>query len=250
MKYKQTIIAVFILGLVGLAVYQVQRYFGSGRVNPKASMIRELTVETRFKDYDEDELRSSGDTLQSALYQRVYQGLNGLEPNQRPSDVQADLIAKAYARFLVLRRTATREEYLAEAKREPINGLVNEDPKIAELAWKYNSAWARHKEIPVETIRVVPIFIRGVAAGDFAPPGKRTVLKLANGELFSDQTVGNYSVYQVLIDMTVPSVDASEEFNITVGTMLINDRPQGVWRPVAVEFIGLPPRKVVYLPSP
>ena len=250
MNYKLISIAAVVLALLGLAVYQAQRYFGNNRPNPRAKMLREITVTPKLVDYETDELRSTGDALERDLYQRVYEGLKGLEPDQRPSDAHADLIASAYARFLVLRRTATREEYLAEAKREPIPGLISEDEDLAETAWKYNSNWARHDDIPTDTVRVVPIFIRGEAVGNFAPQGNRSIRTLSNGEQFSDKTIGRYSVYQVLIDMTVPSIDAKEDFDVTVGTMLINDGPQGAWLPVAVEFIGVPRRKFAFTPSP
>lgn len=246
---RKIAIAVLVLGLVGLAGYQVQRYFGSER--PDSGVYREgkIKVKPRFEEYDEDELRSTGDALESALHQLVLQGLRGLEGAGRPSEAQADDIAKAYARFLVLRRTATREEYLAEHLRDPIPGLLNEDAEQAEKAWQYNSAWARHSEIPVRSIRVAPVFIRGELVGDFEQHGKRSIRALPNGKLFSAETVGGYSVYQVLIDMTVPAIDASEDFDITVGTMLINDGPGGSWAPVAVDFIGVPRGKFCYTPS-
>ncbi|MFG0246824.1 MAG: hypothetical protein ACF8MF_12325 [Phycisphaerales bacterium JB052] len=250
MRYKITIAVLAVFAVVGLAAYQVQRYYMSDRSDPNAKQTRGVVVKSQFVEYETEELRRSGNVLESALYQRVHEGLKELEPGHRPSDVQADHIAKAYSRFLILRRTATREEYLAEAKGEPINGLLSEDAALAEKAWKYNTSWARHADIPVESIRVTPVFLRGKAVGDASIRGKRSVRKLRNGKLFSEDTVGGYSVYQVFIDMTVPTVDAADDLDVTVRTMMINDGPNGEWMPAAVEFIGVPEGKFCFVPSP
>ncbi len=250
MKLKLLAVSFIVLCLVGLAIFQVLRSFGSTRDNPTASLMHELTVETRFKDYNDGELRSSADTLERELNKQVSQELNGLMSSQRPSESQIKEIASAFARFLVLRRTATREEYIEQVDPKPSSGLTDENTQSADEVWQYNSAWARHADIPVDSIRVAPMFIRGVPVGDFEPRGTRVLRPLSNGKFLLADTVGGYSVYQVLIDMTIPSIDASEEFDITLGTMLINDGPKGEWSPVANEFIGVPQGKVVFVPSP
>lgn len=247
---KHIIIATLVLGVIAVAALQLRRYFVNTRTDPWASLIREMTVKTRFKDYDEGPLRSEADTLERALRNKVQQELNGLVPSQRPSDIQAEEIASAFARFLVLRRTATREEYIDEVAPDPSSGLTDEDTQSAEQVWKYNSAWARHAGIPVDSLRVEPVFVRGMPAGDFDPQGTRVLRRLNNGKMLSPDTVAGYTVYKIFIDMTVPSVDASEEFDITLGTMLINDGPRGEWSPIANEFIGVPQGKVCFIPSP
>ncbi|MBO6740914.1 MAG: hypothetical protein JJ916_13760 [Phycisphaerales bacterium] len=209
-----------------------------------------MTVETRFEDYDDEELRGEAGTLERALRQRVQEELSELAPRQRPSETQAEAIASAFARFLVLRRTATREEYLERVVHTPSSGLTDENTQSAEQIWKYNSAWARHADIPVDSIRIEPVFVRGVPAGSFIPQGTRVTRQLGNGKALSPDTVSGHSVYKVLIDLTVPSVDASEEFDVTLGTLLINDGPRGKWSPIANEFIGVPQGKICFVPSP
>lgn len=249
-QLKNYTIVAIVLCLVGLAVFQVRQYFTSGRADPKASVVQERTVESRFKDYNNDELRSSADALKLELYNQVHQELDGLMPSQRPSDTQVDAVASAFARFLFLRRTATREEYLKQVIHKPSSGLTDQNIQRADKNWRYNSAWAKHADIHVDSIRVIPMFIRGALVGNFDPRGVRALRHLSNDKVLSADTVGGYSVYQILIDMTIPSIDASEEYDITLGTMLINDGPQGEWSPAANEFIGVPQGKVVYVPSP
>ncbi len=213
-----------------------------------SSLVR--NVKTKFLDYDLDRLRSTKDALRRAVFQRVRSELLALPANQRPYGAETDEIASAYARFLILRRTANREEYLERVVHKPSAALTDEDTQSAEKVWKYNSAWARHADIPVDSIRVAPMFIGGTPVGDFEPRGTRVMRLLPNGEMLSPDTVGRHGVYQVLIDLTVPSIDASEEVDVTLGTMLINDGARGEWSPIANEFIGVPKGKFCYTPSP
>lgn len=228
----------------------MRRSFVNTRPDPTAGLVRSLTVQTNFLEYDTDRLRKEADALESALYKRVRDELTAIMPSMRPSDLEADAIATAYARFIILRRSATREEFIEQSAREPSPALTDEDTESAERAWQYESSWARHGDISADSIRVLPIFIRGRVVGDFEPRGMRTSRHLSNGKLLSADTANGYSVYQVLMDMTVPSIDASEEFEVTLGTMLINDGPQGAWSPISNEFIGIPQGKFAYTPRP
>lgn len=250
MKIKLFAISIAVLFIVVVAAVQVQTYFVSTRANPKASLVREMTVETRFNDYDDEQLRSEAETLEQALRNQVQQELDGLAPSQRPSAAQAEAIASAFARFLVLRRTATREEYLEQISHEPSSGLTDENTESAEQVWEYNSAWARHADIPIDTIRVKPLFIRGSPVGDFDARGTRVSRQMRNSKSLDIDSVGMHSVHKVLIDLTVPSIDASEEFDITLGVILIDDGDRGEWSPIAIEFIGVPRGKVCFVPSP
>lgn len=250
MNLKVIAVSVGVLCAVGIAAFQANRYFGHKQTRQDTAL-QSIVVDTKFDQYDIDKLRSSGDVLGRALHQQTYRALRGLEAGYQPTEAQADLIAAAYARFLILRRTATREEYLAQVVHTPSSGLTDENIESAETAWKYDSAWARHADIPVESVRVLPVFIRGVSAGNFNSGGIRVMRPLmGSGKMLSADTVGGYSVYKVLIDMTVPSIDASQDLEITAGTMMVNDGPGGAWSPVAVEFIGVPQGKFCYVPSP
>jgi len=250
MHKRHLIVTITISAVVVFAIVQVRRSFVSERPDPNAKLVRTLTVKPAFKEYDTEQLRDEAEALKRALHQRVREELRGLLHGQRPSDAQCDAIAAAYAKFIVLRRTATREEYLDQVTHKPSPGLTDEDTENADQIWRYNSAWARHADIPVDSIRVVPMFVRGSPVGDFEPQGTRVLRQLAGDKLLSTDTVGTHSVYQVLIDLTIPSIDASEEFDVTLGTMLIDDGAQGNWSPVANEFIGVPRGKVCYVPRP
>lgn len=170
---------------------------------------------------------------------------------QQPSDAEAASLASAYADRLLLHRTGTREEYLGRIWYKPNSLLVDDDVgDKANEYWLHNTAWARHGEIDIDSIQVIPRLIRGTWVNEETRMGGTIHHRnLADGSIWTDATE-SYSVYEIVLNSTVPSFDGKEEFETQVSTAMINDGPERQWGAVAVTLIGIPTGKFAFTPRP
>lgn len=253
---KRISIIIILLFCTGFAVYRVYPYMSSSRGRTQIAKrmqyigIKDIVIPDGVVKLTPEE----GASLRRRLVTNVKAAFRQVPDEHMLSMQTPSQVAEAYANFVMLNATGTLQEYLAEKKRsgiEPDYVLVQEDPERARKAWLFSADWARGAPLRAETISILPRYIRGRAVGE-EPYLKTTVSprKLRGGGWLSQDGAGNYTGYEVLMDVQAPSLNGKEIYEVQLGVLIMNDGPYGEWNVIETRYIGLQDGQFTTRPSP
>lgn len=199
-------------------------------------------LKTTLPEYDQQELASDVDTLGDEIRAATVDALRALPDSQKPSEADMGAIADAFAGFIALNRTGTREDYLARARNEPDKLLVQEDTARADKVWEASVAWARYKPIDVGSVHAACRYVRGNVITPPPYDGSSLIKTrpLAGGGYLMVDGPGGLSAYEIMVRVTVPAMDGKGEYPLELGVLVTNDYGDSDWSVVELRWIGLP----------
>lgn len=253
---KRTSIIVILLLCIGFAAYRVYPYISNSRGQAQNAKqvqydgIKDIIVPNGAVKLTHDE----GALLRRRLVTNVKAAFRQIPQKDIFSEHTPTLLAEAYADFVMLNATGTLQHYLAKKNRlgiDPYPVLVQKDTERAKKAWLFSVAWARESPLQPDSIGVVPRFIRGRAVAE-EPYLETTVSprKLRGGGWLSQDGAGNYTGYEVFMDVQAPSLNGKEIYEVQLGVLIINDGPHGEWNVIETRYVGLQDGQFTTRPSP
>lgn len=250
------IISVCALAVCVFAAVRVWPYV-RGNPDPEDTPERRALIRTLkngvLPEYDESELAGDVESIMERIRQKTYIELTRLPPGHRPSDQDARNIASVFSEFVGLNRSGSLEDAIERYRSrsiEPNPVLVQEDMDRARLAWAYSTTWARHKDINVDSIRVVSVFQSGRAVSDPRMNGAPISARQLRSGGFASTEPHRFSAFEATINAVVPNRDAISEHAVDICVLIINDLPGGGWDVVQTTWDGLPSGKFFSLPFP
>lgn len=253
LKYRNALFAFFVLIVVAFSTYRVRPYLAGseqGQSFAQAKQITKVVKDGKVPEYDIQMSPTDTEDLKSRIHRKVLAAFQLLAATEVPSKPEQEFFSKAFADYVVLNRTGTREEYLASYFFEHPNDLTMEDSNKADAYWIRRTAWARHSPINIESMRLIPRYINGSEINKSPVKGSSFGRTLADGSRNPSEGTSGYWAYEVVFDATVPSYDAREEFSVEIGIMLTNDGPRRAWSVSECRAGGVPDGKVVFSPRP
>ena len=253
-QIKFTLATIFLVSVVSFSIVRVWPYVVNKRSSGRSSQVEQLTkvvVNSVEPQYEIEMGAEEVIDLTDRIRRKVNASLLELPSNTRPSDGDSSAISLSFANFVTIHRAGSRLEYLENYPHErPPSALINDDTVYADQTWSHSTAWARHNDIDIDSIRVTPHFIRGQEIEYLGPKGTAYGRMLRTGKYLAIDGAGQFSAYKVYLKVTVPSYDGKELFDLELGIMMINDGPNDEWSPVSCEYLEVPMGTFIYTPRP
>lgn len=243
-------VAAVVLVVVAIArvyphVRVVERTGDSGQVD----RIEKVVVHADVPDLEVVSDSVEIEQLRAGITRRVRDAWGRLSDVHRLGGGEIDRLSDAMARYVLSHRYSTREEYLEHYPFDAPGDLADDKGENADRAWAYQTEWARYDSVRAETIDVRPFYIRGQRVSereDVAAVSRR----LSDGTSLLSSGAGDWSVYVVSIDVSVPSFDRRVELDVRLDIFFANDAPDGEWSAVVCQYVGAPNGVFLYIPRP
>lgn len=241
------------LVVVVIAIVRVNAHFGvigQNGNNEQIDQIQKVVVRAEVPDHQVHDDPAEIERLRAKIVRRVKDSFGQLSHAFQVNASEVDRMSTAVAQYMLLHRYGTRKEYLEHYPLEPLPGDLTEDKgENAERAWAYRTEWARYDSLRVDTIKIRPFYIHGHKEYDRENVAAVS-RELSDGSSLLSSGAGDWSVYAVSIDVTIPSFDRTAELDTRFDVFFSNDAPNGAWSAVACQYVGVPAGVFVYIPRP
>ncbi len=240
--------------LAGYRVYPYLNNSRGGSISNESRQQLNAISDVVVPEYDQHFSAADTELLGSRLDRKVKAAFSKLGTKNQAGSRAVSSIASAYTKFVQVNFAGSLEDRLqlyAELSRDPWPTLVQEDPLRAQKAWLFSSAWARHAELSIESISVVPRYIQGHPVGEQEGQGVTvSPRQFRSGGWFHIDGPKGHTVYEIQMNVTVPSLDAKSEFEVVLGVSLVNDGLNGGWDVLETRFLGLKKGEFTTRPCP
>lgn len=239
-----------------LSAFRVAPYLSSGRKAPSEDRNKAVTrviSNVDIPEYNDMELSSGIEALCEAVGRQVRRSLLDLRGEIRPRDMDATMIAEAFAAYYRVNRTATIKEAVESYRLRGVSPhylLVQDDSTRVSNAWALSTAWARKSVIDTESIRVVPLYKHGEKIDSpmaLGQPVESRVLSSGGALSFDPHS---FSAYAIIVKTIVPALDGSMDVEVEIGIAVANDRPGGRWDVAETFWHQVPQDAYLMLPLP
>jgi len=212
------------------------------------------SVQVIDQNYAEETLLDGATELSFSLASIVKSTLDALPVTTRPSTEDNQQIAALVSQYVLISRTGTREDMVQYYQLNglvPPSKLIDSDIVKSNKRWASSNAWAKHKPINPENLRIEMIYKNRVSTEK--PP---RVFGMYRSRPFRSQSMDAnssrrlFSSYEVFVPVTVPAVNGESEYTAEIGLVVLNDGPEGQWSVLRTRFVGLPVDAICYLPFP
>ncbi len=256
---KQTIPFLAVAVLIGFAVIRVAPFLKNSRSDSIVTLsssglaLESIKIKTVVPEYNLELLKSQSVDLKNEIKQAVIESTRQSSSSQRLRPADIERFASAYASFVMISRTGSRHElidYYNENMLVIPKQLKYEDEEKSDRIWLSSTAWARHANIQVGTIRVSPIAINGDKIAESGFKSGFMMRELRSGGLMRMNGPGKYSAFEVFLNCVVPSLDGKDEFSLVLILTMVNDGIENQWSVLESGFNGLPQGQFVQAPYP
>jgi len=256
LRYKLYLILLVVICLAIVAAIRVFPYTQGPKEQPLSSGQKQQ-LESRstsvVPEFNVDMLAETVADYSHRLDNKVEEEILLLEHRTRPSPRDSKAISTVFSEFYSFNRTKMLDDALKRYNRmgvEPNRVLVQEDSSRAEKAWAYSTVWAKGEQIHLDSIRVEARYLSGEQVS--SPRHEKAALKsrlLSTGN-FLVSNAHKFTVYEVILKCTVPSIDGTSTFDVDVCVSIVNDGPRSEWRVLETTWSNLPSGKKFRLPFP
>lgn len=256
-RLKPVVAGAVCLGLCGFAAWRVRPFLNSQR-NSEFVAERDATVRvidgSITPEFDMAILSVDSELIHERLGRKAVALLQELPSDLRPTAPDARKIAEAYADFVVLNRSGSRQDALASYMSKGLSPhalLTQQDADRADKAWAYSTAWARHAPIDPEAVTVAPLYLRGKRITpprrDGSPAYER---RLSNNASMILEENHPFTAYEFASRHLVSNIDGKSEFEIIMYITIVNDKGREVWNVAMTTHSRVEHSQIVSLPLP
>ncbi len=253
---KVTAALLFMSMTMIIAAVRIYPYV-NGRKSPQVVEKQRLVVNSISSSvlpvYDDEFLSDTVESNSRRLQERVQAAILQVEGQSKPSLRDASAISHVYANYYKLNRTGSLSDALARYQKsrvEPNPVLVQSDTTRAEKAWVYSTVWAKSESVNADSLRVETRYYKGKQIAPYRyEKAAISARKLSSGGFLVSGSEG-FTVYEVMLNCTVPPTDGSDPIQVDVCVSITNDGPRGEWSVLEITWSNLPSGKKIRLPFP